>query len=139
MKTKKARKVKPATSQGSITSKNKKLVLKFYRDFYVNQKLDVAAKYVSERIKQHRPNIADGLKAMVDEYVDYLKDHQGHKESIKRVIAEGDLVALHVAAIDGPAQVAVVDIYRVQGGKIVEHWDVCQAVPETSANQNSMF
>jgi predicted SnoaL-like aldol condensation-catalyzing enzyme len=99
----------------------------------------VGPKYLSENLKQHRPNIGDGRKATVDEYVAYLKDHQNHKEEIKRVIAEGDLVAVHAVAIDEPDKVAVVDIFRVQNGKIVEHWDVCQTVPEKSANNNTMF
>ena len=129
----------PAQSQQNITAENKRIVTEFYREFYVNQKLDVGPKYLSENLKQHRPNIGDGRKATVDEYVAYLKDHHGHKEEIKRVIAEGDLVAVHAVAIDEPDRVAVVDIFRVRDGKIVEHWDVCQAVPEKSANSNTMF
>ncbi|MGA8608830.1 MAG: ester cyclase [Candidatus Sulfotelmatobacter sp.] len=134
-----AKHAESAQSQENITAENKKIVAEFYREFYVNQKLDVAPNYLSENIKQHRPNIGDGRKAMVDEYVAYLKDHHNHKEEIKRVIAEGDLVAVHAVAIDEPDKVAVVDIFRVQNGKIVEHWDVCQAVPEKSANSNTMF
>ena len=76
---------------------------------------------------------------MIKDYADYLKEHKNHKEEIRRVIADGDLVALHVAALDEPATTAVVDIFRVQNGKIVEHWDVCQTVPEKSANNNTMF
>lgn len=128
-----------AQSQENITAENKRIVTEFYRDFYVNQNIAVAPKYLDENLKQHRPNIGDGRKATVDEYVAYLKDHHNHKEEIKRVIAEGDLVAVHAVAIDEPDKVAVVDIFRVQNGKIVEHWDVCQAVPEKSANSNTMF
>ncbi len=128
-----------ANSQENITAENKRIVTEFYRDFYVNQNIAVAPKYLNENIKQHRPNIGDGRKATVDEYVAYLKDHHNHKEEIKRVIAEGDLVAVHAVAIDEADEVAVVDIFRVQDGKIVEHWDVCQAVPEKSANSNTMF
>jgi predicted SnoaL-like aldol condensation-catalyzing enzyme len=135
----KAKPAVPAKSQKNITVENKRMVTEFYREFYVKQKLDVAPKYLSDNLKQHRPNIGDGRQATVDEYVAYLKDHKTHKEEIKRVIAEGDLVAVHAAAIDEPDQVAVVDIFRVRNGKIVEHWDVCQAVPEKSANSNTMF
>jgi len=135
----KAKPTVPVKSQENITAENKRMVTEFYREFYVNQKLDVAPKYLSDNLKQHRPNIGDGRQATVDEYVAYLKDHKTHKEEIKRVIAEGDLVAVHAAAIDEPDQVAVVDIFRVRNGKIVEHWDVCQAVPEKSANSNTMF
>jgi len=139
MKAKPAARAKSQKSQKNVTAENKRIVTKFYREFYVNQKLDVGPKYLSENLKQHRPNIGDGRQATIDEYVAYVKDHTTHKEEIKRVIAEGDLVAVHAAAIDEPDQVAVVDIFRVKNGKIVEHWDVCQAVPEKSANSNTMF
>jgi len=126
-------------SREGVTQVNKKIVTQFYQEFYVNQDLEAAAKYVSEDLRQHRPNLADGRKAMIKDYADYLKEHKNHKEEIRRVIADGDLVALHVAALDEPATTAVVDIFRVQNGKIVEHWDVCQTVPEKSANNNTMF
>jgi predicted SnoaL-like aldol condensation-catalyzing enzyme len=122
-----------------FTAKNKRIVLEFYREFYVNQNLDAAEKYLSEDMKQHRPNLPNGRQTMIDDYAGYLKDHHNHKEEIKRVIADGDLVALHVAAIDGPDTIAVVDIFRVENGRIVEHWDVCQAVPKDPVNENTMF
>lgn len=60
---------------------------------------------------------------------------------IKRAVAEGNLVFLHVHSTMNPQDrgVAIIDIFRVENGKIVEHWDVRQSVPETSANQNTMF
>ncbi len=63
-----------------------------------------------------------------------------HSE-IKRVIAEGDLVVLHVHSVRTPGERgrAIVDIFKVENGKIVEHWDVVQDVPEKPANQNTMF
>jgi predicted SnoaL-like aldol condensation-catalyzing enzyme len=59
----------------------------------------------------------------------------------KRVIAEGDLVAVHSHHVDTPGERgrAVLDLFRVRDGKIVEHWDAVQDVPETSANDNTMF
>lgn len=60
---------------------------------------------------------------------------------VKRVLADGDLVAVHVNSKQSPqdAGLAIVDIFRVQDGKIIEHWDVIQPVPATPANNNTMF
>ncbi|MEH0529737.1 nuclear transport factor 2 family protein [Streptomyces stelliscabiei] len=60
---------------------------------------------------------------------------------IKRAIAEGDLVATHsdLHLKFGARGMAVADFWRVVDGKIVEHWDVVQEVPEKSATDNTMF
>jgi predicted SnoaL-like aldol condensation-catalyzing enzyme len=60
---------------------------------------------------------------------------------IKRVIAEGDLVVSHLLINMAPENrgMAGVDTFRLQDGKIVEHWDVLQPVPERAANDNTMF
>ncbi|WP_367666980.1 hypothetical protein [Streptomyces sp. DG2A-72] len=57
------------------------------------------------------------------------------------MIAQGDLVAIHQHFVEAPGArgQAIVDLFRVRNGKIVEHWDVIQAVPETSANDNTTF
>ena len=90
---------------------------------------------------QHNPNAAtgsQGLKQMVDRAkVKYPKaEHR-----IKRMMADGNLVAAHVHVIFNPgdAGLAVVDIFRIEDGKIAEHWDVVQPIPTTSSNSNGMF
>jgi len=120
---------------------NKKIVIDFY-DKALNQKdYEAAAKYFGPRYIQHNPNVPngpDGLKGLVT----LLKEKLPNSRSeIKRVIAEGDLVMLHVHSVREPGQrgTAIVDIFRLENGKIVEHWDVLQAVPEKSANDNTMF
>jgi predicted SnoaL-like aldol condensation-catalyzing enzyme len=67
--------------------------------------------------------------------------HPSFRFDIQRMIAEGDLVVLHVhTKLDAQDRgKAVVDIFRVDHGKIVEHWDVIQDVPERAANRNTMF
>jgi predicted SnoaL-like aldol condensation-catalyzing enzyme len=120
---------------------NKKIVIDFY-DKALNQKdFEAAAKHFGPRYIQHNPlvpNGPDGLKGLVA----LLKEKFPNSRSeIKRAIAEGDLVVLHVHSVREPGQRgrAIVDIFRLENGKIVEHWDVIQDVPEKAANDNTMF
>jgi predicted SnoaL-like aldol condensation-catalyzing enzyme len=90
---------------------------------------------------QHNPEAQDGPEAFVG-YVHWLRGQLPELHlDIVRAIAEDDLVVthsnLHLAA--GDRGMAVADFWRVVDGKIVEHWDVTQEVPEKSANENAMF
>src|SRR5260221_10899814 len=120
---------------------NKKIVVDFY-DKGLNQKdYDAAAKHFGPRYVQHNPGAADGPEGF-KKLVEFLKEKfPSSKSEIKRVIAEGDLVMLHVHSMREPGQRgrAIVDIFRVENGKIVEHWDVIQDIPEKAANDNTMF
>ena len=120
---------------------NKKAVVEFY-DLAINQKnFEAAAKFIGPRYVQHNPRAADGpegLKAFLaflrDKFSDYHSD-------IKRVFADGDYVILHVHNVPTPGSRgnAIVDIFKLENGKIAEHWDVRQEIPEQSANSNTMF
>ena len=119
---------------------NKKLVTEFYEKV-LNQK-DIASidKYVGP-YRQHNPMAPDGAEGLKG-YIAYLKESAPQfKAEIKRVLADGDLVILHVHAVrtPGTAGNAIVDIFRLDKGKVVEHWDVVQDVPDASANANTMF
>lgn len=119
---------------------NKKLVTEFY-ERVLNQK-DVGAidKYVGP-YKQHNPQAADGPEGLKG-YIGYLKQSAPQfKAEIRKVIAEGDLVVLHVHAVPAPGArgLAIIDIFKVANGKLVEHWDVIQEIPEKAANANGMF
>ena len=125
---------------GSIQEKNKEIVKNFY-DLIINKKdFETARQYMGHRYKQHNPLVKDypeGLK----ELIEFLKiNYPEARSEIKRIIAEGDYVAIHVHSIRSPKiQRAIVDIFRLENGKIDEHWDVIQDIPETSANSNGMF
>jgi len=124
----------------SVQEKNKEIVKKFY-DLIINHKDFEAAKpYIGTRYKQHNPLVKDypeGLKA----FIEFLKKNYPEARSeIKRVIAEDDYVVLHVHSIRSPQiERAIIEIFRLENGKIEEHWDVIQEIPEESANSNSMF
>lgn len=91
---------------------------------------------------QHNPNLPDGKEPVIGFLSKiFLRDSPQITVSIKRVIAEGDLVVVHHHSKNNPEDPgqAIVEIFRVEDGKIVEHWDVSQDVPVVSANKNSMF
>jgi len=115
-----------------------------FLDTIFNQKKVAEAfeAYVGDDYIQHNPMVPTGIAAAVEGLSAFVGNGPATPYQFKRVIAEGDLVAVHShvhLAAEGPG-FAVVDIFRVdEDGKIVEHWDVLQAVPETAANDNTMF
>jgi len=120
---------------------NRKLVLTFYEQFFNRHETVKASEVVAEDYRQHNPEVPDGKKPFVDFFTGYYKSNPHSKVRVVRSAADGDLVYLHVHATNGPngRGQAVVDIFRVRNGKIVEHWDVIQDVPAKSANKNTMF
>ena len=123
------------------TGANRQLVVNFYNQFFNQHKVDEAAKVVAEDYRQHNPQVPDGKKPFVSYFSDYFKQHPQSRAKIIRSAVEGDLVWLHVHSTENTKDrgEAVVDIFRVRDGKIVEHWDVIQGVPEKAANANTMF
>ncbi len=126
----------------SDLERNKRIAVEYLElAFNEGRPEEAAERYQGPTYTQHNPMAADGpgpfiafAKSMKAEFPELRLD-------IKRVIAEGDLVAVHLHAMNSPDDrgVGVVDILRFENGKIVEHWDVAQPVPETSANDNTMF
>jgi predicted SnoaL-like aldol condensation-catalyzing enzyme len=127
-------------SRLASTAANKKLVVDFYRTVFIEKRVvEGFERYVALGYIQHNPLLASGREPAVK-----LLSTRVTRESvtdIKRVVAEGDLVVLHVHSRNNLSDRgrAVVDIFRVADGKIVEHWDVIQPVPEKPANPNTMF
>jgi len=120
---------------------NKKIIVDFY-DKAINQKdFDAASKYMGARYTQHNPNAADGPEGL-KAFLQFLKEKfPASRSEIKRVFADGDFVILHVHAVREPGArgTAIVDIFKLENGKVVEHWDVVQPIPEKAANMNGMF
>lgn len=129
---------------GTQEEANKKIVLGFYTKAFVDGKAREAAEmYIDEHTYiQHNPHVTNGRKAFIDFFEPYFAKNKDRVPSvIHRVIAQGDLVVLHVESPGSDKQSgrAVVDIFRVASGKIVEHWDVMQDIPRQSTNGNGMF
>ncbi len=120
----------------------KRVVLDFFDLAFVRREPGLAAqRYLGAGYTQHNPTAPDGaavFPGLIGGLFSQAPDASFH---LKRAIAEDDLVVLHYNLKffpDDPGQ-AVVDIFRVQNGQIVEHWDVMQPVPAESANSNGMF
>lgn len=129
------------TAGPSQEERNKETVIAFY-DAAINDKdFEAASAYLGDKYIQHNPLAADGPEGL-KAFLDYAKENLvTFKVEFKRVFADGDYVIVHAHAKAGPDDrgSAVMDIFRLENGKVVEHWDVIQAIPETAMNDNTMF
>ncbi|RWD46213.1 MAG: polyketide cyclase [Mesorhizobium sp.] len=114
-----------------------------FLDLGLNQKkVDEAIdKYLAPPYTQHNPQVPDGIEGARAALTGLLKQLPGWHYDFKRVLVDGDFVTIHshVTTGSGDRGMAVVDIFRAENGKFVEHWDVVQPVPESAANENTMF
>ena len=120
---------------------NRKAVLAFYEKGLNQKDVDAALAYVGNRYVQHNPGAADGPDGF-RKFIAFLREKfpNSHSE-IKQSFVDGDYVIVHVHAVREPGTRgnAIVDIFKLENGKIVEHWDVVQPIPDNPANNNTMF
>ncbi len=131
----------PTPVSRQVMESNKKAALEFY-DLAINKKdYEAASKYIGAEYKQHNPLVGDGKEGFKAFLAMLKKDFPQAHSVVKRVFADGDYVIIHVHSvrIPGTRGRAIFDCFRFDKGKIVEHWDTIQDIPEKSANENGMF
>lgn len=119
---------------------NKKIVVDFYQEMFGDKDITAVDRYISPDYIQHNPTVADGAEPFKEAAKGWFKGAPKTKVDIQRIAAEGDLVFIHIKNTkpDG-SLTSTIDIFRLENGKIVEHWDVHQDVPKEAANDHPMF
>ena len=128
-----------AVSRAEQARRNKQLVAEYY-DLAINKKDFAAARaYIGPYYRQHSTYGADGPEGLA-QFVEWAQAELPdlHVDFV-RMIADGDFVLMHNRGHNSPGTKAVVDIFRLENGKVVEHWDVLQDVPASAKNANTMF
>ena len=134
----------PAPGRTALSAReqlNRAAVLRFYDRVFNRKDLSVVPELVTEGYIQHNPTVASGRAAFVAAFTGFFKAAPNSSVEIKRVLVDGDYVILHSLFKATPQDrgSAVVDIFRLENGRLAEHWDVSQPVPEKPANSNTMF
>lgn len=120
---------------------NRAIVTEFARLFYIERDVRGAFEtYVAPDYIQHNPGLADGREAAIAALAPMFADRT-KTFTIKRILVDGDMAVIHVHVRPTPQSrgAAVFDMYRLANGRIVEHWDAIQPVPDVSANSHPMF
>ena len=120
---------------------NKSNAIAFYRDAYLGDPAGAVERYVGGEYIQHNPLVGDGKQAFIEDFDEMARDYPDKSIEFVRVVAEGNLVALHTHQVwPGNEAYVTMDFFRFEDdGKLVEHWDSIQEIPGESKNGNAMY
>ncbi len=123
------------------TEQNKQNAINFYKTAYFGEPEKAVALFVGDTYIQHNPDVADGPQGFIDYFKRMQKEFPDKSIEFVRVIAEHDLVALHTHQTwPGNEEYVTMDFFRFdEQGKIVEHCDAIQKIPDKAANHNNMY
>lgn len=132
----------PDREYTSRLDRNKANVMAFYKLMFDDCKpAEAIERYAGDVYIQHNPHVGDGKQAFIDYFERMAAEYPGKSVMFKRAIAEDEYVVLHcLQQWPGDHDYAGIDIFRLDSnGKVVEHWDVLQVIPDESKNDNGMF
>ena len=120
---------------------NKRNAIAFYDTAYLGDPGKAVELYVGAEYIQHNPLVANGKEAFIDYFERMAAEYPKKSIEFVRAVAEGNLVALHTHQMwPGGEEYVTMDFFRFDPeGKIVEHWDSMQQIPETTLNGNAMY
>ena len=120
---------------------NKQNAIAFYKMAYLGEPQKAVDLYVGDEYIQHNPDVADGLKGFIEYFNRMQNEYPDKSIEFVRSVAEGNMVALHThQAWPDDEHYVTMDFFRFdENGKIVEHWDSIQKVPDTMAHDNGMW
>jgi predicted SnoaL-like aldol condensation-catalyzing enzyme len=118
---------------------NKKMVADFYQSLFGDKNTAAIDQYIGDTYIQHNPALPDGKDALKKAVSGWFKGQPKDTVDVRHLGADGNFVYIHTKSKMGNKTVSILDIFRVENGKITEHWDIMQEVPAKSANAHPMF